>query len=162
MIVSDSGPLIAFAKTGYLNLLQQLFATVWIPPLVLEECTPRSDRPGAVEISNALMSGWLKISEQMNTSNLPPLLPSVDEGEAQAIYVAMRERAKLLLIDDKNGRRAAKVLQIPVMGTGGILLNAKRAGFISRVTPKLEEFKDIGYHFSNELARRIIELADED
>ncbi len=38
--VSDSTPLIAFARIGRLDLLEQLFGTILVPPAVHQEIIP--------------------------------------------------------------------------------------------------------------------------
>ena len=97
----------------------------------------------------------------MKRVGLPELRPNVDEGEAEAIFLAYLEKANLLLIDEKRGRQAAETLKIPVMGTGGILVIAKRRGLVNRVEPLLRRFQASGYRFSPDLSLRILQLAGE-
>ena len=52
-IVSDAGPLIALAKTGYLSILKDLFKKVLIPPMVFDELCIQAPRPGSKALSNA-------------------------------------------------------------------------------------------------------------
>jgi predicted nucleic acid-binding protein len=54
IIISDSTPLINFAKLGRLDLLQKLFEKVYIPEAVYYEVVIEGeDRPGAVEVKTA-------------------------------------------------------------------------------------------------------------
>jgi predicted nucleic acid-binding protein len=51
MIVADSGPVIAFARLGRLDLLHQVVGTLVIPHAVYEELVGRgTTRPGAAEV----------------------------------------------------------------------------------------------------------------
>jgi predicted nucleic acid-binding protein len=67
----------------------------------------------------------------------------------------------MLIIDDKRGRKTAKNLKLPLLGTGGVLIAAKRAGHLNEVTSVLNDLSKAGYHISPSLSKRIIELADD-
>ena len=47
--------------------------------------------------------------------------------------------ADYLLVDDKRGRKVAKINQIKTIGSMGVLLQAKRAGLIPAVAPLLAQ-----------------------
>ena len=53
---------------------------------------------------------------------------SLHRGEAEAISLAVRENASLLLCDDLDARRLALYHGLKVTGTLGILLKAKQSG----------------------------------
>ena len=42
----------------------------------------------------------------------------IDDGEREAIALAVEVRADALLMDDRDGRREAKALNCPVLGNG--------------------------------------------
>lgn len=160
-VVADAGPLIGMARVGHLSLLQGLYGGVLIPPRVFEELRISSNKPGAKAISEAVHTGWIKVVEIKTgrNSNVQTLL--IDAGEADAIQLAIEQNANLLLMDDKRGRKVAKCRGIRVIGTGGVLINAKKARLLSEVTPILDELALVGYRLSPDLCRRIIELANE-
>ena len=161
MIVADTGPLIAFARTGNLHLLEKLFSEIWIPHGVYVEIGPKSDKPGARVIVSAIQKGWIKITDPIDLRQFPPLLPAVDAGESEAIYLALTKKARALLMDDKKGRQAARKLGLQILGSGGILIQAKARGLIEQVGPFLQAFQEAGYRFSNELRQKILRLAEE-
>ena len=158
-VVADAGPVIGLARIGRLNLLRKLFGTVAIPPQVFQELKLSSDRPGTKAILEAIDSGWIileKIKNRDKSRHLPLL---VDAGEADAISLAIGQKARVLIIDDKRGRRTAKNLKLPLIGIGGVLIAAKRAGHLEKVTSVLNDLANVGYRISPPLSKRIIELA---
>ena len=50
VVVSDSGPLIALAGCGELELLVAVFDVLHVPQKVLDETTADRSRPGAADI----------------------------------------------------------------------------------------------------------------
>lgn len=161
LVVADAGPLIGMARVGRLSVLKSLFGSVLIPQRVFKELKISSDRPGAKAISEGIHSGWIKIGEIKNQSNSSIQRLLVDSGEAEAIQLAAEQNATLLLIDDRKGRKTAKKRGIHIIGTGGVLIVAKKAGLLAEVSPVLKELASIGYRLSPALCERIIELADE-
>lgn len=158
-VVADTGPLIGLARIGRLNLLRRLFRTIAIPPQVFHELKLSSDRPGTKPILKAIDSGWIKLEKIKNPAKSRRLPLLVDAGEADAIMLALEQNAPMLIIDDKRGRRTAKNLKLPLLGTGGVLIAAKRVGHLKEVTSVLNDLTKAGYHISPSLSKRIIELA---
>jgi predicted nucleic acid-binding protein len=61
---------------------------------------------------------------------LPADLRSLDQGEAEAIALAIATGAELVLLDERRGRRAARERQLNVAGTIGVLDAAATRGLI--------------------------------
>ena len=158
-VIADAGPLIGLARIGRLNLLRKLFGTIAIPPQVFHELELSSDRPGTKAILEAIDSGWIKLEKIKNPNKLSRLHLLVDAGEADAILLALEQDARMLIIDDKKGRKTAKNIGLPIVGTGGILIAAKRAGHLKEVTSVLNDLAGAGYFISLTLSKRIIELS---
>ncbi|MBK6636931.1 MAG: hypothetical protein IPG34_04195 [Rhodocyclaceae bacterium] len=57
LIVADSGPLIAWACSGHIDVLQAIFPEVLIPETVFVECTANTVLPGAQAIAAAVVAG---------------------------------------------------------------------------------------------------------
>lgn len=83
MIVSDSTPLIAFARIGELELLKDVVNQLIVPQAVWDELTAARNRAGAAEIQKA---SWI---EARTVESAPPeLLQLLDRGEAEVILLA--------------------------------------------------------------------------
>ena len=159
IIVSDAGPLIALAKTNHLNILQELFQKVIIPPSVFDELKISTSRPGANELKKAIeRTKWLEVSGSVHVPGVP--FNSFAKGEVEAIILA-KTKKMILLIDERRARRIAKKENVKITGTGAVLVAAKRKGIIKKVSLVLDELTEEGYRISEGLRKRILELAEE-
>jgi predicted nucleic acid-binding protein len=149
-IISNASPLIALEQIGQLNLLEHLFSTIWIPPAVAREVAPSVKLPK-----------W--ISERDLAQPIGPriLSASLGPGESEALSLAIEVNADWVILDERPARRLAEALGIPVIGTLGILLAAKRRGFLVAIRPQLEALLDHDFHVAPDLRERVLMDADE-
>lgn len=159
IIISDTGPLIVLGYTNNLHLLTELFSEVWITGIVFEELCLEQNKPGNRNINYAISKGWINIHKQK--IDIPHRLNEILEpGECSSIALA-KNKIGLLLIDDKKGRMYAKKYGADIIGTGAVLLFAKKKGLNDSVSAILLGMKQSGYHLSDRLCDEIIRLADE-
>ncbi len=149
-VVSDSGPLIAFERIQQLQLLPALFTRILIPPAVEKEVACLRKLPR-----------WVLVQPLAQPPRLGRLGLSLGAGEREAIGLSLEIAASRLLVDDKAARRLAKSLQLPVIGTLGLLLAAKRRGFLPTVRPCLEALQDASFYLTPDLYARILADAGE-
>lgn len=155
IVVTDAGPLIYLAGAGELALLRALFTLVVVPRVVYEEVTVAgAGRLGATAVADA---AWLVVEDQEPD---PALLRSLDAGESAAIPLAARLGASLLA-DDAGARAAATERRIPVVGTLGVLLLAKRGGHIDKVAPVVARVTALGLYVTPDLLARVLRAAGE-
>ena len=76
------------------------------------------------------------------------------KGEAEAIVLAS-EKKGLLIIDDGDGRKAARQLGLKITGTIGVLVLASNDGKLD-LKNALDELKTVGFHLSNKEYDRIL------
>jgi uncharacterized protein len=159
-VVADASPLILYARVSRLELLHQLFGTVWIPPRVADEAfRTHPDRPGAAAL-RAVFGSWLIEQAPINAAVAEQLAASLGPGESEAIALAL-ERRTLLLIDDPYGRGAADRRGVELVGTAGVTLSAKQAGFVPVVRPLLDALVMEGLRLSRGLYEEILREAGE-
>lgn len=145
--VADSTCLIGLERIGRLDILRALFEPLVIPPKVQEEFGV------AIE--------WIEVEPPSNRMLVDALKLMVDEGEAEAIALAM-EKGWPLVVDDRKARAWAKRLGIRVIGTAGILVRAKREGVIPAVKPLIEALQQVGFRLGTELVNEMLRLAGEE
>ena len=66
-----------------------------------------------------------------------------------------------LLMDDRAGRTAAAMPGLPVVGTAGLLIQAKGRGLVPAVLPLLQTIRSNGYRFTDALLAAAAKLAGE-
>ena len=157
-VVAEAGPLIAFGRIRWLDLLPKVLGMVLVPDTVVQECLADQLKPGARDVAAALRSGLLSHVSDPDASE--PAFVVLDAGESAAIGLAV-QRSAALLIDEKLGLRIAANLGVAVIGSAGVLLAAKRRGLFNAVGPIVDAFMANGYRFSEGLVRVVLVRAGE-
>jgi len=159
VVVSDSGPLIALAGCGHLDLLIAVFDGVHVPQAVLDESTLDRSRPGAAD-GAAFVQARGKVHPDREDAIYTAAASHLDEGEAQALSLAHALGCGVLM-DERRGRQTAIRLRLPLFGVLGVLLQAKRIGKIERIAPALDRMQANGYRISQALLDAALKLAGE-
>ncbi|MDP4709712.1 MAG: DUF3368 domain-containing protein [Saprospiraceae bacterium] len=85
------------------------------------------------------------------------LVPALDPGEAEAIILAKETQATFLVIDERKGRKLAEAHGLRIIGLLGVLIQAKKKGYIDLLRPILDTLIDqIGFRVSQQLYVRIL------
>lgn len=159
IIIADASPLIIFGHIKQLDLIIRTLGKIIIPKSVLTECVGHK-RPGEIEILSAINKGQLITREDPSMDKYLHLPNALGRGEATAIVLASELKVGLL-IDEKLGRRTAKKMNIPIIGTAGTLLLAKKKKIIPKIEPLIHELKSHGYFLSEKLIKETLTKAKE-
>ena len=160
-VVADTGPLIALARVGQLDLLRRLYQRIVVPPAVHAELALDSERPGVAVLSSAFDAGWINVEAVTDSALGTELARLLGPGETEAIALAEQEGARFLLVDDARGRRIARSRGIPVAGVAGVMPVAKSRGEVTAVGPMLEALSNAGYRLSTRLVAGVLARAGE-
>lgn len=147
-IISDTSCLILLEKIGELNILNKLFGNITTTIEVAEEF----GQP---------LPTWIEIKEPVNKNYQTIIEASVDKGEASAIALAIELDDCLLIIDDLKGRKFAHQLGLTIIGTIGVIVDAKLAGIIPTVKPILSKIKSTNFRITQQLEELILKLSCE-
>ena len=147
-IISDTSCLILLDKIGELIILNKLFGIVTTTLEVAEEF----GQP---------LPSWVKIQAPSDKNYQTIIEASVDKGEASAIALAIELDECLLIIDDLKGRKFANQLGLAIIGTIGVIVDAKLAGIIPSVKPILEKIKATNFRITEQLELLILKQAGE-
>ena len=148
-VVSDASPLIAFHQIGRLGLFGTIFGTVLIPPAVAREALS-VERPS-----------WIVERALTKPLVLAVTRVGLGPGESEAISLALELNADRVIIDELAGRSLAQRLGLPLIGTLGILLAAKRRGLIPAIREPVDTLRRTGFRVSNDLYEDMLHRAGE-
>jgi len=128
IVVVDASPLIFLAKVRRLELIVKLWGPdIRVPASVAEEVLAVGADPVEVEVLAAfLRQGRVETVRQPRRFAL-----AMSQADNEALTLAVRVGAGVLLCDDKLTRRMAEAEGIRPMGTLGILLKAMRQHVLS-------------------------------
>lgn len=159
-IVINTGPLIALvAATGTIDWLPLLYRKVVIPREVVTEIS--AGGTGNPELS-ALQEITIAVCILEPTKSISPaLIQELDLGEASVIHAALELGISTVAIDEKAGRRVARLHGLKVTGSLGILLKAKDLGHIDYLAPCIARMRDHGIWISQQLVDQALTAAGE-
>lgn len=159
-IVSNTSPILNLALIGRLDLIQHLYERIQIPEAVYREL--QGNETHYEPVLPDPIPTWIRVCHASERSRVNRLLQELDAGEAEAIILALERNAELLLMDELRGRSVARRLGIPIVGTIGVLIEAKRKSLVSLISPILGELQETaGFWISDSLYALALELADE-
>ena len=104
-VVTNASILIGLGGIGRLDLLHERFPDgVLMPRTVWREVVEQGgERPGAREVAEA---NWFAVHDVKAHEMVQLLEMELDEGEAEAIALALEVAADVLLLDERDARRA--------------------------------------------------------
>ncbi len=151
--VSDTGPILHLTEIDFIKALN-IFSSVLIPKEVEKEIRKHNVKlPSKIKMKKIIPKFKDKIKIIANQYNL-------DLGEAESISLCFQEKADYFITDDLEARQTAKVFNINVRGTVGIVLKSFREKLINKKSAikKIKELKDKSSLFiTQELIDEVVE-----
>ncbi len=106
-VVSDPSPLHYLVEWEAIEILAALFQEILIPPTVHRELQHQKTPPRVRAWANSLPA-WVKVQAPSVLDNFL----NVDEGEKEAICLALEVNAVAILMDDSQRPRRSRALRI--------------------------------------------------
>jgi len=150
--VINASPLIFLGKLERLQLLNQLFETVYIPVAVLDEVSTKTNTIKQLGINNLIFEKLIVTNRIAVTG----LLGRLHIGEVETIVGAVEHNIKAVVLDDNAARNKAKQFGLNVTGTLGVLLKARKMGLIENLEQDILKLINAGIHVSDEIIKRIL------
>jgi len=134
--VANASPLIFLSRASLLHLLQHFARRILVPAPVHSEIREKGSDSDDITVRALEISPWIEVVS-------PPPVPEqilgwgLGPGESSVLALAYANQGMEAIIDDLAGRRCASLLGIPVRGTLGIVLAAKKRGIIPQAPTRL-------------------------
>jgi predicted nucleic acid-binding protein len=156
-VVVNASPLITLYKSQLADLLPQLFSQIQVPSAVWQEVTACKEDIAAQSLPQ---NTW---AIQIEVLTIHPLVSAWDlgAGESAVLSYALSCSDHTAVIDDAAARRCAISLNIPTLGTGGIIVLAKRRGLIPSVIEPIQALRNAGLWLSEDLINLLKRQAGE-
>ena len=155
--ISNTSSLITLSKMGRLKILRDIYDEVIIPDAVLKEIKAKSDFVSQDVVNNL---DWLKVIEtpDIDCNKFPSILHS---GEIATIMLAQTLSIDIVIIDDKPAKKTAKLFGLPVTGTLGVFLEAKRQNVIEEIAPLIALMRELNIYLSDAVVEMALRQAGE-
>ena len=158
-VVCDTSPLILLAKIDRLELLFRLYDQMTIPVSVLDEI--RAKPTAETTVINALIENQ-RLEIQRGAQEVLEGVPAdLGDGEREAIALAIETEVDMIVLDDQQRRTVARVRNLAVTGTIGVLIEAKGRDMIPSVRRELDLLIEAGMWIDEAFYHRILQDFDE-
>lgn len=141
-LVVNASPLIVLTKSGLLSVVSRLSDSWIVPETVFNEATAKSDvNPGAI---NSL-PGISIVSSVL----IPQVLGwDLGDGESAVLSYSLLHGCLPVCMDDRAAFRCANTSGIPVTGSIGLLIRAKRLGLLPSMREGIDRLQSAGLWLS--------------
>ena len=157
-VVVNSSPLMVLFSSGQEAWLGQLWHEVLVPGAVWKEVLA-----GGPQDTVAQRLPTMPWARQVEVPAITPVIAAWDlgAGESEVLTFALTHPGYRATVDDAGARRCARTFGIPILGTGGALILAKRRGLIASVAESLTALRKAGLWLSDELVTLLKQQAGE-
>ena len=149
--VVNASPLILLSKIEHQHLLSQLANEVVVPDAVSKEIEagPHDDA-ARLFLSTALQT-------VVPVTNDPTVLAwDLGAGETAVLSFARQNPGWRAVIDDGAARRCATAMGVPIIGTLGIILRARKANLIPNAGTPLRLLLQHGFRLDDTVIRKAL------
>jgi len=152
-VISDSCPIISFARAKRFLILQKVIPKVIIPQAVYDEIVVKGKgRAGSKEIEK---QDWAKIVPVKNINRVSTLPGRLGAGEREAIILT-QELKGILLMDDLYAREEAKKRGIYLVSSLDIIEEAKTLGLVKKGKKLLDDLVSASFRLKPNLYREFL------
>lgn len=158
VLISNTGPIIAFSGVDHLDQLSHLYVRTLVPASVDREV--KGCIHNKLGLENYLRANWIEVVEPVEVE--PLLRTELDAGEAAVISLALKESHAKVLIDERKGRKIARLVYgLDVRGSVRVLNEAKKAGLIPNIQDLIQQMRANGYRIHDSIVEYSLWVAGE-
>lgn len=159
IVVTDTSAILNLCLLGLQDLLPSLFGETHAPAAVKNEFLRLAKTDP--RFTNLPFPDFIAVHK---IARIHPSLhtPRLDQGEREAMTLALEIGADAVLMDESAGRSTAAKLGIACLGLLGILIEAKRRNLIPQISPYLDRLQtEARFWFTPTLHLQVLQLAGE-
>ena len=154
----NCSPLILLGRISRLDLLPALAERVVVPYAVLEELKRKDHQDWLAQTVSS--------HPGIEAVDAPPVPAEVQrwklgEGEAAVLSFCLANPEYRAVLDDLRGRRSALALGVPLSGTLGLLIEARRRELIPVARPLIAAIRGFGYYIEDHLVEAALRQVGE-
>lgn len=157
-VICNTSPLQYLHQIGQLSILPALAGSIIVPPAVQVELDAGIAK--GLDLPQLENLRWVRIQAPISAKAVS-LITDLGPGESQVLMLALEMPGSVALLDDALARRVAITKGIPIKGTLGLLLDAKRAGHLTSVKPSLDRLQVLGFRLAQQTQEAVLKLAEE-
>jgi predicted nucleic acid-binding protein len=157
-VICDVSPIQYLHQVGLLDLLRLRYGAITIPPAVSAELREGTLRGVDLPAYEAL--GWMKIRQPAGRLLLP-IVADLGAGEREVLALGTESLDSLVILGDALTRQYARMLNLKLTGTLGVLLKAKEAGLLPALAPVLERLQHLRFRIDPQTRQAVLRLAGE-
>ena len=157
-IIVDTSPIQYLHQIGQLSLLARLSGSIIVPPKVVKELETGINL--GIDLPNIRTLNWVNVRSPQSIAALP-LVKDLGPGETQVLALALELPGAVVIIDDNLARQVAESLNIKLMGTLRVLLDAKLAGMVPAVAPLLDQLQSLRFRVDQKTRLAVLKMAGE-
>jgi predicted nucleic acid-binding protein len=103
---------------------------------------------------------WIRIRQPVGRLLLP-IITDLGAGEREVLALGTETPESLVIPDDALARRYARLLNLELTGTLGVVPKAKETGLLPAVAPVLDRLQELGFRMDAETREAVLGLAGE-
>ena len=157
-VICNTSPLQYLHQIGQLDIIHSLAGSIIVPPSVATELYAGIEK--GLDLPQPENIRWVRIQAPISATAVT-LITDLGPGESQVLMLALEMPGSIALLDDALARRVANARGIPIKGTLGLLLDAKRAGLQAAVEPSLDRLHELGFRRADQTREAVLKLAGE-
>jgi predicted nucleic acid-binding protein len=145
LAVINASPLIFLSRGRHLDLLAHFAGRFLVPEAVAQEI--RLKGPDDITVRALETTPWIEVCPAPTVPDII-LEWGLGAGESSVLAFALKHAGVEAIIDDLAARKCAAGMGIPVRGTLGIVLVAKKRGLIPSARVVMEDLIQAGLYLS--------------
>ena len=157
-VIADTSVLYYLNQISLLELLPKLYGQITVTPEVLSELEAGAKQGLAVPNVKAMDCFS---TQSITIPKFIDLIPDLGKGEASVLALAIELDNALLILDDLLARKVAHFEGLQITGTIGVMIRARKEGWLPELKPSLMKLAEAGFYLSEHLFKHALYVVGE-